>query len=54
MVIIVNSNIKKSDIKKIFSKVKSKNTFKTKNHAGKINLKLDPLEIQKKLRSEWE
>jgi hypothetical protein len=52
MTVIVNSKIKKSDVEKIFSKVKTKNTFSTKKHVGKITLKNDPLEIQKKMRSD--
>jgi hypothetical protein len=54
MTVVVNSKIKKSDVEKIFSQVKTKNTFSTKKHIGKIILKIDPLDVQKKLRSEWD
>lgn len=33
---------------------KQKNTFKAKRYNGILNLEEDPLEMQKRLRDEWE
>jgi len=56
MVKVIKSGASKANIKtamsQIYSKVSSK-AFDAKKHFGKIKLKEDPLEIQKRLRDEW-
>jgi len=50
-----NSSIEK--IKLIFAELysaKSKKLFNAKKYCGKIKIKEDPLDIQKRLRDEWD
>ncbi|MGZ5242885.1 MAG: hypothetical protein ACXWEY_09300 [Bacteroidia bacterium] len=54
MVTIIKKGIAKKDIEKIFREVKPRKKLDAKKYSGIIKLGEDPLEIQKKLRDEWE
>jgi hypothetical protein len=54
MTIVIKSTSDKESIKKALSSLENKGRFKALKYCGKINLKEDPLVIQKKLRDEWQ
>ena len=57
MVLVLKKGASKKDIRKIeelLFKEKSSGGFDAKKYNGTMNLKEDPLTIQKKLRDEWE
>lgn len=51
---IIRKKSKRKDISKKFEKAISKPGVDTRKYCGMIRLTQDPLEIQKKLRDEWE
>ncbi len=57
MVLVLNPNASKSEIKKLEKKLEEmqqkKKGFDAKKYCGTIKLAKDPLEIQKEMRSEW-
>lgn len=50
----IKSGADQETIKKALSKIKAKKKLDTTKYSGKITLSIDPLEIQKALRDEWE
>lgn len=55
MVMIIKEGASLETIRKHLNKIKSKKTLKTSQYkGGVIKLKESPLEIQKKMRDEWE
>ncbi len=57
MILVLKKDASKAEIeeieKKLFNK-KPRTGFNAKKYNGKINLKSDPMEIQKTMRDEWE
>jgi hypothetical protein len=55
MVVVLKKGMKKEDIEKLLKKTKRKTKgFNSKKHCGIISIKEDPVEIQRKMRDEWE
>lgn len=57
MVLVLKKGATKKDIQeieKILYKEKSSGGFNAKKYNGILNLKEDPLTIQKRMRNEWE
>lgn len=54
MVMIIKKGTSIEDIRARLAKLKSKKGFNARKHNGVIRLKESPLEIQKKMRDEWE
>ena len=57
MVVVIKKGANKQEIKKAFEKLNKSyqsNLLNLKKFLGVLNLKEAPLEIQKKLRDEWE
>jgi len=54
MVTIIKKGADNKEIEEALSNLKSFKRFNAYKHCGKIKLKADPLEIQKKLRNEWD
>ncbi|MBW6499546.1 MAG: hypothetical protein K0B09_14245 [Bacteroidales bacterium] len=54
MVTVIKKGIGKKEIRKILSNLNWKKDFDAHKYCGKIILDLSPLEIQKRLRDEWE
>jgi len=54
MVTIIKKGSDKKEVEKALSKIKRKKKFDAYKYCGTISLKEDPLEIQKKMRDEWE
>jgi hypothetical protein len=54
MVTVINKRVKKEKLSELLNRQSEKgNYLKTSKYIGKINLKEDPLKVQKKLRDEW-
>jgi hypothetical protein len=54
MVTVIKKGSDRKEIEKALSKIKSKRKFNAYKYCGTVKLKEDPLEIQKKMRDEWE
>jgi hypothetical protein len=54
MVTIIKKGANKKELEKVFSKLKSKRKFDAYKYCGTIKLTRDPLEIQERMRDEWE
>ena len=54
MVKIIKKGASKKEMEKILSDIKSTKKFDAYKHCGVLKLTEDPLEIQKRLRNEWE
>lgn len=54
MVTIIKKGADKLTIKKALEKIKNKKGLDAKKHCGVLNIDEDALEIQKRLRDEWE
>lgn len=54
MVTVVKKGASIKVIEELLNKLKSKKALNARKHKGVIRLKESPLEIQKKLRDEWE
>ncbi|WP_154857585.1 MULTISPECIES: hypothetical protein [Cyclobacterium] len=54
MVTIIKKGSDKKEVEKALSKIKRKKKFDAYKYCGTLSLKEDPLEIQKKMRDEWE
>lgn len=54
MVFIINKDTKKEEFDKKLSESNDIRKFDARKFCGIIKLKENPLEIQKKLRNEWE
>jgi len=54
MVTIIKKGTNKKDLEKAFSNLKSKKKFDAYKYCGTIKLNRDPLEIQERMRDEWE
>lgn len=57
MAVIIKKSDSKETLDKLLTKLQSKRNKKgvdTSKYCGVINLKEDPLEIQRKLRDEWD
>ena len=54
MVTIIKKGANNKEIEKALSNLKSSKKFDAFKHCGKIKLKEDPLDIQKRLRNEWD
>jgi hypothetical protein len=54
MVTVIKKGSDRKEIEKALSKIKSKRKFDAYKYCGTVKLKEDPLEIQKKMRNEWE
>lgn len=54
MIIVINKNTSKKEIKEKLKKLKSTKVFDAKKFAGKIKWGEDALVFQKRLRNEWE
>ena len=53
-VIILKTNEKRDTARKIINRLKLKRGLKAKKYCGKINLPIDPLDYQKRIRDEWQ
>lgn len=54
MVTVIKRKTKKEKIKEILTGISEKERYlKASKYSGKLNLKQSPLDIQKKLRNEW-
>ncbi|MGB3774366.1 MAG: hypothetical protein WA951_03845 [Leeuwenhoekiella sp.] len=54
MVTVIKKGSDKKEIEKALSNMKSERKFNAYKYCGTVKLKDDPLEIQKKMRDEWE
>ena len=54
MITVIKKGTSKNSIKQLVQKTQLKKGIDAKKHSGVIKLKEHPLEIQKKLRDEWE
>ena len=54
MVTVIKKGVNRSTLKQLVKKTQSKKGMDTKKFNGIIKLKEHPLDIQKKLRDEWE
>lgn len=55
MVTIIKRKTSKEELNKIIGKIKSRdNLLNASKYSGKVDIKDSPVEIQKKLRNEWE
>jgi len=54
MVTVIKSSTSKAQIQKLLDKAMEVKGVDTHKYCGVIKLKEDPLEIQKRLRDEWE
>ena len=54
MVTVIKKGSNKKEIEIALSKIKSKKKFDAYKYCGTIKLEEDPLEIQKRMRDEWE
>ena len=54
MVTIIKKGANRKEIESALSKVKDHKGFDPYKHCGVIKLQEDPLEIQRKMRDEWE
>ncbi len=53
MVLIIKRTTKKRDLEKIVKDIKPKKLFKASEFCGKIKVKEDAVEIQRRLRNEF-
>jgi hypothetical protein len=54
MVLVLKKGASKKEMESIADKLRVAKGVDTKKYCGTIKLKEDPLEIQKKMRDEWE
>ena len=54
MVLVLKKGASKQEMSNISSKLRVVKGVNTKKYCGVIKLKEDPLEIQKKMRDEWQ
>lgn len=54
MVTIIKKGTNIKEIDQLLSKLEAPKKFDSYKHLGTIKLKGDPLEIQKRMRDEWE
>ena len=54
MVLVLKKGASKKEMQHISKKLQKSKGVNTKKYTGAINLKEDPLAIQKKMRDEWE
>lgn len=54
MVTVIKKGSDRKEIEKALSQVKSKKKFDAYKHCGTVKLNEDALEIQKRMRNEWE
>ena len=54
MVTVIKKGSDKKEIEEALSKLKSKKKFDAFKYCGTVKLKEDPLDIQKRMRDEWE
>lgn len=54
MVLVLKQGASKKDMESLSAKIKKTKGVDTKKYCGVIKLSEDPLEIQKKMRNEWE
>lgn len=54
MVTVIKKGTDKKEIEKALSSLKSKKKFDAYKYCGTIKLNEDPLEIQKRMKDEWE
>ncbi|HYG15851.1 MAG TPA: hypothetical protein VEC12_08870 [Bacteroidia bacterium] len=54
MVIVINRNADKKAIEEALGKLQDRKGFDAKKHCGVLKLEEDALEIQRRLRDEWE
>ena len=54
MVLVLKKGASKKEMDDISAKLRTVKGVNTKKHCGVINLKEDPLVIQKKMRDEWQ
>lgn len=54
MVTVIKKGSDKKEIEKALSNLKSKKRFDAYKYCGAVKLQEDPLEIQKRMRDEWE
>lgn len=54
MVTVIKKGADKEEIEKALSNMKGKKKFDAYKYCGAIKLNEDPLEIQKRMRDEWE
>ncbi len=54
MVTVIKKGSDKKKIEKALSKIKGKKKFDAYKYCGTVKLKEEPLEIQKKMRHQWE
>lgn len=54
MVTVIKKGSNRKEIEKALSKLRSKKKFNAYKYCGTVKLDQDPLEIQKKMRNEWE
>lgn len=54
MVTIIKKGTDKKEIEKVLSKLISTKKFDAYKHCGTLKLKEEPLELQQKMRDEWE
>ncbi len=53
-IIVLKTNEKKTAARKIMGRLKLKRGLQAKKYCGKINLQIDPINYQKKVRDEWQ
>jgi hypothetical protein len=54
MVTVIKKGISKTSIRNLVQKTQLKKGIDARKYCGVINLKENPVDIQKKLRHEWE
>jgi hypothetical protein len=53
MVVVIKRGSTKKEIELLISKHKKRKYFNSKKHSGVIDLKENPLDIQKSMRDDW-
>ncbi len=53
MVIVIKKKSTKRNLEKISKEIKPKKLFKASEYCGKVKVKGDAVEIQRRLRNEW-
>ena len=54
MTVVIKKSMDKETARKIIATLSKSKRFDAKKHCGVIKLKASPLDIQKKMRDEWE
>lgn len=54
MVVVIKKGSSKETIKRLIKKLNKSNGFDAKKHSGVIKLHESPLDIQKRLRNDWQ